>query len=97
METIDRDTDPLHVTIFTIDHYLAPSCPQFGECEFPYIFGKVPYSNVIRIFGSTPTGDKICAHIHGFYPYFFFPFDLHPEDIGNETVKDIAVVSPYPK
>jgi DNA polymerase zeta len=29
---------------------------------------------VIRVFGSTETGQKVCAHIHGAFPYLFVEY-----------------------
>ncbi|XP_057670686.1 DNA polymerase zeta catalytic subunit isoform X2 [Diorhabda carinulata] len=30
---------------------------------------------VLRLFGSVPTGEKICVHIHGVFPYIYIPYD----------------------
>jgi DNA polymerase zeta len=40
---------------------------------------KVP---VIRVFGSTETGQKVCAHIHGAFPYLYVEYtgSLEPDD-----------------
>jgi len=32
---------------------------------------KIP---VVRVFGSTETGQKVCAHIHGAFPYLFVEY-----------------------
>lgn len=40
---------------------------------------KVP---IIRVFGATETGQKVCAHIHGAFPYLFVEYtgSLTPDE-----------------
>jgi DNA polymerase zeta len=35
---------------------------------------KEPRIPIIRVFGSTETGQKVCAHIHGAYPYLYIEY-----------------------
>jgi DNA polymerase zeta len=37
---------------------------------------------VIRVFGATETGQKVCAHIHGAFPYLYVEYtgSLIPDD-----------------
>ncbi|CAH1173828.1 unnamed protein product [Phaedon cochleariae] len=30
---------------------------------------------ILRLYGSIPTGEKICVHIHGVFPYFYIPYE----------------------
>lgn len=60
------------------DHYQA----ALSEFDPPLQYGndnsgrdeksEVP---VIRVFGTTETGQKICVHIHGAFPYLYIEYD----------------------
>jgi len=67
-----------------IDHY------QSHPTEFdPPLFGShgstqqknAPQVPVIRVFGATESGQKVCAHIHGALPYLFIAYQgsLEPD------------------
>ncbi|KAF8472023.1 hypothetical protein BDZ91DRAFT_775438 [Kalaharituber pfeilii] len=46
--------------------------------------GQVPRSvPVIRVFGATETGQKVCAHIHGVFPYLYIEYtgSLVPDEV----------------
>ncbi|KAK9244467.1 hypothetical protein V1506DRAFT_318573 [Lipomyces tetrasporus] len=73
--------DELHQTVFRfqlncIDSYqVVPSSydrkiSPLGESE-EFEFYKVP---IIRVFGNSDTGQKVCAHIHGVFPYLFIEY-----------------------
>jgi DNA polymerase zeta len=65
------------VRLNCIDHYQAT--PTEFDPPIPHGVGisqrndrpKVP---VIRAFGATETGQKVCAHIHGAFPYLYIEY-----------------------
>ena len=51
--------------------HLATACPS----------GVLPaHVPVLRIFGTTPSLQKICANVHLCYPYFYVPFPMDSND-----------------
>ncbi|XP_014783409.1 DNA polymerase zeta catalytic subunit [Octopus bimaculoides] len=58
------------VRIVTADYYV--SNPVAGLDAKLSSSVQVP---VIRIFGSTPAGQKTCLHVHGVFPYLYVPYD----------------------
>ena len=77
--------DLFRVRLNCVDHYQAtptdfdPKLPRTHRPSQPKILPKVP---VIRVFGATETGQKVCAHIHGAFPYLYIEYNgsLAPED-----------------
>lgn len=70
-----------------IDHYQSIPTrfdpPLRGDVK-PSQLHKEPKVPVIRVFGATETGQKVCAHIHGAFPYLYIEYtgSLVPDD-GN--------------
>ncbi|KAJ5970642.1 C4-type zinc-finger of DNA polymerase delta [Penicillium vulpinum] len=78
--------EPFHVRLNCIDHYQAtaseldPPLPFRDEVSEKDFKPKVP---VIRIFGATETGQRVCVHVHGAFPYLYIEYNgsLAPEDV----------------
>ena len=69
--------DLFRVRLNCIDHYQA-DCTEFDP-KLPRSNGtnessSVPKVPVIRVFGATETGQKVCAHIHGAFPYLYIRY-----------------------
>ncbi|RDW86204.1 DNA-directed DNA polymerase zeta catalytic subunit REV3 [Aspergillus mulundensis] len=82
--------EPFQVRLNCVDHYQAN--PSEFDPPLPYRDGnseknyrpKVP---VIRIFGTTETGQKICVHVHGAFPYLYVQYD---GDLSPDAVRSAA-------
>lgn len=69
--------DTFRFRLNCVDHY------QNAPTEFDPTFGRTGFSQrhgasaipVIRAFGATETGQKVCAHIHGALPYLYVEYE----------------------
>ncbi|KAL8873361.1 MAG: hypothetical protein Q9174_001163 [Haloplaca sp. 1 TL-2023] len=78
--------DIFRVRLNCVDHYQSaptefdPQLPREPRKTQQKHAAKVP---VIRVFGATETGQKVCAHVHGAFPYLYIEYrgSLIPDDV----------------
>jgi DNA polymerase zeta len=77
--------DLFRVRLNYIDTYQAPPTkfdpPLPNNANLAQV-NKDPKIPIIRVFGATETGQKVCAHIHGAFPYLYIEYTgkLAPEE-----------------
>ncbi|XP_063402916.1 DNA polymerase zeta catalytic subunit-like [Mytilus trossulus] len=61
--------------IVATDHYLCPPIPELDVRYSDLTQSEIWRVPVIRVYGSTPSGQKTCMHVHGVFPYLYVPYD----------------------
>ncbi|KAL3678075.1 hypothetical protein R1sor_021031 [Riccia sorocarpa] len=75
--------------IVNLDFYMAPPLPGMDVCYSEFQGRGVREVPVVRIFGSTTSGQKTCLHLHKAFPYFYVPYD---GDLPQEVNEALAFV-----
>ncbi|KAM0954326.1 putative DNA-directed DNA polymerase [Dioscorea sansibarensis] len=66
-------SDVFSLRIVSMDYYMANPIPDLDFSYSDFQGGDVEEVPVIRIYGSTPAGQKGCMHVHGALPYLYIP------------------------
>ncbi len=74
---ITHITSTMSPPLPTLRETYIPSTTPGTSCPIGVIPDRMP---VLRIFGTTPGLQKICANIHLCYPYFYVPFPMDSID-----------------
>ena len=74
--------------IVDINFYTASPVKDLDVCYSDYRSSAVPNVPVVRIFGSTPAGQKTCLHVHGVFPYVYVP--CHVTDPSSRYLQLLA-------
>ncbi|MCJ1435704.1 DNA polymerase zeta [Xylographa pallens] len=72
--------DHYQATPTEYDPHLFRSHDKSGEQDQQHLVPRVP---IVRVFGATSTGQKVCAHIHGALPYLYIDYggSLESEEV----------------
>lgn len=75
-----KQTSIFRVRLNCVDHYQSPPTsldpPIWGSTSATSTQqSRLPHIPVIRVFGATETGQKVCAHIRGAFPYLYVPYE----------------------
>jgi DNA polymerase zeta len=85
-----EDKNILSIKIVSVDHYNCFPIPKLDVEHSEFRESAVKHVPIIRIYGVTQTKKKICANVHGVFPYFYIPCaETSPEKIA-QMMKEIA-------
>eukprot|EP00002_Diphylleia_rotans_P013155 TRINITY_DN2562_c0_g1_i23.p1 TRINITY_DN2562_c0_g1~~TRINITY_DN2562_c0_g1_i23.p1 ORF type:complete len:1638 (+),score=290.27 TRINITY_DN2562_c0_g1_i23:62-4975(+) len=74
------------VRLVDIDYYLSPPIDGLDTKSCSWTGNPIKEVPIIRIFGSTPKGQRCCCHVHHVFPYLLIPY---PTEVRGSSRKEI--------
>ncbi|XP_011498126.1 PREDICTED: DNA polymerase zeta catalytic subunit [Ceratosolen solmsi marchali] len=65
------------VRLVSADSYQAAPIPDVDPTFSQFRGSDIKQVPVVRIFGITHAGEKVCLHVHGVFPYMYVPYSGH--------------------
>lgn len=73
-QTVPPDDCFIRFRLSAIDFVPSVEHSQFDNRRSPFVKGDMYTVPVIRIFGATDRGQRVCAHVHGAFPYVYVEY-----------------------
>ena len=70
----------ISVRLVVVDHYQASPQPGLDPLVSQFTGYNIKKVPIIRIFGSSPAGQRVCLHLHGVFPYFYVPLPPNEDE-----------------
>ncbi|CRK90677.1 CLUMA_CG004378, isoform A [Clunio marinus] len=86
----ESENNILSIKIVSVDHYNSFPIPNLDSNYSEFRNCSVKYVPVIRIFGITQNKKKICANVHGVFPYFYIPCAEIDHEKITKLMNDLA-------
>lgn len=85
-----EDKNILSIKIVSVDHYSSFPIQNLDDTRSEFRENIVKQVPVIRIYGITQNKKKICANVHGAFPYFYIPCSETSCEKIDQLMQDIA-------
>ncbi|GAA5965048.1 hypothetical protein JCM8115_005696 [Rhodotorula mucilaginosa] len=84
-QTVPLDDCFIRFRLSAIDFVPSVDRSQFDNRRSPFCKGEMYTVPVIRIFGATDRGQRVCAHVHGAFPYVYVEYKgkLDPTSVSD--------------
>ena len=87
---MSEEQNILSIKIVSVDHYSCYPVPSLDTAHSEFRKSPIKQVPVIRIFGITQNKKKICANVHGVFPYFYVPCAETDPDKIDQLMIDLA-------
>lgn len=86
-----EDNKILSIKIVSVDHYSCFPIQKLDATQSDFRRSAVKQVPVIRIYGITQNKKKICANVHGVFPYLYVPCAEKDHMKIDQLMQDLAV------